>query len=231
MRTLRALAYPLAVGTEVRMLGRVKECTDLIESGGRLIDIGCSSGWLAPHVLAKGYQDYVGVDRVIVGAGDRIGGPKLVEGSIFSLPFETGSFDAACLFDVIEHLPRGTEGRALREVWRVLKPNGKLYFSTPHASPIHAPLDPVWTLGHRHYRRATVQRLLRSAGFTPDRMFVAGGVVECLDHIGLLVYKHLLHRPQPQIRLVRRLIERSHGHDQRLGMTLFAVASRQNQTG
>jgi SAM-dependent methyltransferase len=152
--------------------------------------------------------------------------PQLVEASIFNLPFAAGSFDAACLFDVIEHLPRASEERALREVWRVLRAGGRLYFSTPHASPIHAPLDPVWSLGHRHYRRATIQGLLRSCGFTVDRMFVAGGVVECLDHIRLLMYKHLLHRPHPKIKLINQLIERSHGKDRRLGMTLFAVASR-----
>ncbi len=210
------------------MVGRVKECANLIEPGHRLLDIGCSSGWLAPIVMSKGFQDYVGIDRVIVDSHQAKGTTKFVEGSIFNLPFSDGSFDAASFFDVIEHLPKGTEEKALREIWRVLEPAGKLYFSTPHASPIHTPMDPVWCLGHRHYRRATIQRLLCSVGFTLNRMFVAGGTVECLDHIALLLNKHLLHRPHPQIRLVNRLIERSHGHDRRLGMTLFAVASRRS---
>jgi len=226
VKTKRALAYPLAVGSEVRMVGRVKECANLIDTGHRLLDIGCSSGWLAPIVMSRGFQDYVGIDRVIVGSHQARGTTNFVEGSIFDLPFRDGSFDAVSLFDVIEHLPKGTEEKALLEIWRVLEPAGKLYFSTPHASPIHAPMDPVWSLGHRHYRRSTIRRLLHSAGFTVNRMFVAGGTVECLDHIGLLLSKHLLRRPHPQIRLVNRLIERSHGHDRRLGMTLFAIASR-----
>jgi SAM-dependent methyltransferase len=208
------------------MVGRVKECASLVEPGRRLLDIGCSSGWLAPTAESKGFQDYVGIDRVIVGSHDARGITKFVEGSIFNLPFGDRSFDAASLFDVVEHLPKRTEEKALREIWRVLEPAGKLYFSTPHASPIHTPMDPVWCLGHRHYRRATIGRLLRLVGFTVDRMFVAGGTVECLDHIGLLLSKHLLHRPHPQIGLVNRLIEQSHGHDRRLGMTLFAVASK-----
>jgi SAM-dependent methyltransferase len=226
VKVRRANAYPLAIGTEVRLLGRIRECADLIEAGNRLLDIGCSSGWLAPIVIDKGFQDYVGIDRAIVGEDRARGKVKFVEGSVFSLPFSDEAFDAVCLFDVIEHLPRGSEESALHEVRRVLKANGKLYFSTPHASPIHAPLDPVWSLGHRHYRRPTIRRLLTSAGLTVDRMFVAGGVIECLDHIGLLLYKHLLHRPHPQIKLVNQLIERSHGSDRPLGMTLFAVASR-----
>jgi hypothetical protein len=72
----------------------------------------------------------------------------------------------------------------------------------------------------------TIQKLLHAAGFTVDRLFVAGGLAECLDHIRLLAYKHLLHRPHPPIEFMAKLIDRSHGHDSRLGMTVFAVASR-----
>jgi SAM-dependent methyltransferase len=230
LRHDRALAYPLAIGTQVRLVGRIKECADLIEPGRRLLDVGCSSGWLAPIILGNGFHDYVGVDRAIVGAAETRGALKLVQGSVFALPFADGSFDAVCLFDVVEHLPRGTEENALREVWRVLKTGGKLYFSTPHASPIHTPLDPVWTLGHRHYRRVTVRRLLLSVGFRIERLFVAGGVVECVDHIGLLVYKHLLHRAYQHNTAIDQLIQRSHGRDQSIGMTVFAVASRQSSS-
>ena len=208
------------------MLGRIKECADLIEPGHHFLDIGCSSAWLAPTVLNKGYRAYVGLDRVIVGSEHMSGSATFVAGSVFALPFEGGSFDAACLFDVIEHLPRGSEVTALREARRVLSTGGKLYFSTPHASPLHAPLDPVWILGHRHYRRTTVLRLLRSSGFTVDRLFVAGGLIECLDHIRLLVHKHLLHRSVTPVKFISKLVERSHGSDRSLGMTVFAVASR-----
>jgi SAM-dependent methyltransferase len=176
--------------------------------------------------MSKGFRSYVGIDRVIVGSGPAMTGRLFVEGSVFCLPFRDSSFDAVTLFDVIEHLPRQTEERALTEAYRVLRVGGKLYFSTPHANPVHTPLDPVWCLGHRHYRRTTIRRILQSAGFTIDRMFVAGGVIESLDHVRLLVYKHLLHRQVPSIDLVSRLIERSHGRDKRVGMTVFAVASR-----
>lgn len=197
----------------------------MVQPGNRLLDIGCSSGWLAPLVMDKGFHQYVGMDRVIVGSREPSDQSQFVEGSVFSLPFRSESFDAVCLFDVIEHLPRATELAALIEVRRVLTKAGRLYFSTPHASPIHTPLDPVWCLGHRHYRRSTVRRLLQSSGYRVDRIFAAGGAIEALDHVRLLIYKHVVRRPQPEIQLVDRLIERSHGRDRRLGMTLFAVAS------
>src|SRR5260370_35431166 len=131
MRVHRDLAYPLAVGTEVRMQGRVKECAGLIDTGDRLLDIGCSSGWLGPIVMSKGFRSYVGIDRAIVGSGPAMTGRLFVEGSVFCLPFRDSSFDAVTLFDVIEHLPRQTEERAWTEAYRVLRVAGKLYFSTP----------------------------------------------------------------------------------------------------
>jgi SAM-dependent methyltransferase len=226
MKVKRSLAYPLAVGAEVPLQGRVKECVGLVEPGEWLLDIGCSSGWLSAHVLSKGFKGYVGMDRVIVGDRNAALGTMLVEGSATELPFSDESFDAACMFDVIEHLPRGSEDTVLREAHRVLRRNGKLYFSTPHASVLHTPLDPVWSFGHRHYRRSTIRRLLQSSGFTVERLFVAGGAIEALDHIRLLAYKHFLGRQLPPIEWVSRLIERSHGEDKRLGMTIFVVASR-----
>ena len=226
MKSGRGLAYPLALGSSVRLQGRIKECAELIDSGDRLLDIGCSSGWLADVALRKGYHHYVGVDRLIHGPRRNENGAAFVEGSVLDLPFRSESFDAVCLFDVIEHLPRASEDRALREAHRVLSRGGRLYFSVPYASAIHAPLDPVWMLGHRHYPRAKARRLLERAGFNVDRMFVAGGTIEALDHIRLLVYKHVLRRQRPQVGWIDRMIERSHGRDHRLGMSLFVVASR-----
>jgi hypothetical protein len=68
--------------------------------------------------------------------------------------------------------------------------------------------------------------LLADAGFKVDRLFVAGGLVEGLDHLRLLLYKHALRRPLPELPALIRWIDRSHGSDHQLGMTIFAVASR-----
>jgi ubiquinone/menaquinone biosynthesis C-methylase UbiE len=46
------------------------------------------------------------------------------------LPFDSDSFDAATMFDVLEHIP--DDRRAIAEVFRVLKPGGYLLISTPN---------------------------------------------------------------------------------------------------
>jgi SAM-dependent methyltransferase len=221
---------PLPVGSPVELHGRVKECIGLLDPAERLLDIGCSAGWVADGARSRGIRSYVGLDTSITGR-TASANVEFVVGSALELPFNDQSFDAVCLFDVIEHLPKGSEKGALYEAQRVLRPDGRLYLSTPHASPIHTLLDPAWFFGHRHYRRTTIQFILETTGFKVDRLFVAGGVVECLEYLRLMLYKHLLHRTAPPLGQVAKLIDKSHGRDHLLGMTIFATASRADEAG
>src|SRR5260370_24246729 len=152
----------------MQIVGRLRECANLVDGGGdRLLDVGCGYDWLASLVLSKGFRGYVGIDEHLrVGPQASTGEKTFVEASIFKLPFPNESFDAVSLFDVIEHIPKGSEELALREIRRVIKNDGRLYFSTPHASPLHTMLDPTWWfLGHRHYRRRTFRQLLTLLSF------------------------------------------------------------------
>lgn len=55
---------------------------------------------------------------------------RFVCGDATDLPFESQSFDAVTLFDVLEHIPDGK--KAVLEVLRVLRPGGFLLISTPN---------------------------------------------------------------------------------------------------
>jgi ubiquinone/menaquinone biosynthesis C-methylase UbiE len=133
----RNFAEPLAFGAEVPFQGRVRECATLVEPATRLLDVGCPSGWLAPLVLGK-VSEYVCLERVLPAPPNASLQISFVSGSALKPPFKDQNFDAVCLFDVIEHLPKGSELTTLREAHRVLRPGGGLYVSTPHASMLHA---------------------------------------------------------------------------------------------
>lgn len=49
----------------------------------------------------------------------------LQQGSAYNLPFDDGSFDAVCIFFVLEHLEHPS--MAVREAFRVLSPGGLIY--------------------------------------------------------------------------------------------------------
>ena len=46
------------------------------------------------------------------------------------LPYADASFDQAVSVSVVEHIPGDGDGRALAEIWRVLKPGGLLHLTT-----------------------------------------------------------------------------------------------------
>ncbi len=64
---------------------------------------------------------------------------ELVErGSLLSLPFESGTFGAVLCLDVLEHINLLEQPPALREIRRVLVPEGRLLLSVPNLAHLHS---------------------------------------------------------------------------------------------
>lgn len=81
----------------------------------RLLDLGCGDGYFL-YRWTKCKERY-GLDKLL---GDEIEG---------SLDFPDNYFDYVTMLAVIEHLSQPE--KLIREIWRVLKPNGKLIITTP----------------------------------------------------------------------------------------------------
>jgi len=106
-----------------------------IEKGHRVLDLGCGTATLT--ILLKKAQpeaEVVGFD----------GDPKILEiakekvaktgvdihldyGMAFELPYPDNFFDRVVSSMVLHHLTRENKARTLKEVFRVLKPDGELY--------------------------------------------------------------------------------------------------------
>ena len=67
-------------------------------------------------------------------------GLELHHGDLSSVGFAAGSFDAVTMSHVIEHVPQPVV--LLKEVWRVLRPGGRLVVTTPNSG----------SLGHQVFR-------------------------------------------------------------------------------
>ncbi len=97
-------------------------------TGARLLDIGCSSGALLRSARTHGF-DAEGVEPAAQAAEfAQSAGLKVFHGYLEEARFPASSFDAVTLMEVIEHLP--DPSALLREVWRILKPNGVLVVGT-----------------------------------------------------------------------------------------------------
>jgi SAM-dependent methyltransferase len=97
--------------------------------GKRLLDLSCGAGHTAQILARQGFKvtatDYRPPPPMPQEI-HRVGGVDL---NAF-LPFKSGSFDAVNLVEVIEHIEN--QPQLIREIARVLKPQGLVLISTPN---------------------------------------------------------------------------------------------------
>jgi SAM-dependent methyltransferase len=111
---------------------RVDRALQLLSSGERLLDIGCGTGVLPARARDR-FRDVHGVD--VAEAPVRIARRQGVVASIVNLndqglPYEDSYFDAVTILGVL-HLLYDMRS-ALREIHRVLRPNGELIVAVPN---------------------------------------------------------------------------------------------------
>jgi ubiquinone/menaquinone biosynthesis C-methylase UbiE len=106
--------------------------------GGDLLDVACGFGRHAVALAQAGYH-VVGVDRshaLLAEARRRAGEgrwPELVQADYRELPFADASFDAAInLFTSLGYFGDEEDTRALAEIARVLRPDGRLVIEIMH---------------------------------------------------------------------------------------------------
>ena len=106
--------------------------------------------------------------------------PDIVSDAIH-LPFKSGIFEQVFFTDVIEHLNKKYESKALKEINRVLFQLGELILTTPNNNPLFTFLDPYrYLIGHRHYKKKEISDLLEANGFKILNMFTSGGLWLCI---------------------------------------------------
>ncbi|MEN7982692.1 MAG: methyltransferase domain-containing protein, partial [Nanoarchaeota archaeon] len=96
--------------------------------------------------------------------------------------FKKNYFDVIVMFDVIEHIPKNTEKKALKEINRILKKDGKLLITTP-ANNFSNFFDPAWYFGHRHYSKKQMMNIFKNSDFKIEKMKIKGGFWETFNMI------------------------------------------------
>ena len=83
-------------------------------------------------------------------------GIEVTHGSLTELPYQDNSFDMVCAFDVIEHIE--DDELAVREIQRVLKPNGHAFLTVPAYQFLWTDHDEI----NHHFRRYTMKNLSKT---------------------------------------------------------------------
>jgi 2-polyprenyl-3-methyl-5-hydroxy-6-metoxy-1,4-benzoquinol methylase len=146
---------------------------------GRIIDAGCATGALLSTLAARGWE----VQGVEI-SGQQAEYCRKRGLKVSSLPLEENAFppeyfNAVHASHLIEHLNRPAAFAA--EAYRILKPGGCLYLTTPNIAGLQARLfGPRWRsaiFDHLYlFSRASLSALLCRAGFRVERCRTWGGL-------------------------------------------------------
>lgn len=172
-----------------------------IKERTRILDIGCWTGPL--EILFEKTDAHVtGIDiedGPLKYAKKRFPRYRFVKASIIdNMPFKKNEFDIVLFFMVIEHIPKGSELVALRNINKVLKKGGKLCFNTMNSSLLSNLLDPAYFFGHRHYSEKHLRDLLSLSGFKVEKVNFNAGFFTTAYIVTLYFFKHVLKRGEPR---------------------------------
>jgi len=129
----------------------------------KLLDCGCGAGF-----TAQIFKDLhiTGIDFLkpaIIAARPYLS--RLINASVYSLPFQSNSFDGIIVRSLLHHL--ATPDRAINELHRVLKPEGEIVLMETNANFISTPLrnliyktSPAFSDFHKNFNFETLKNIL-----------------------------------------------------------------------
>jgi 2-polyprenyl-3-methyl-5-hydroxy-6-metoxy-1,4-benzoquinol methylase len=164
-----------------RPLGGHRMLLGLVPAGGRVLDVGCSGGYLAERLVAAG-ATVTGIELDPV-AAERARGvcERVLVGDVerIELPFEPESFDAVVCADLIEHLR--DPAAFLARVRPLLRPGGRLALTTPNVANWTIRLQLLFGRW-RYTERGILDR-------THTHLFTRRTLIECLEGSGFEVQR------------------------------------------
>jgi len=165
------VAGPLIRTTDAAILARAA-----VTTGDHVLDVGTGPGYLAIAAsklvgsdgLAIGIDASPGmIDRARTLAARTRSAATYEVASAESLPFDDDVFDVAVSRLVFHHLTGDLKERALAEIARVLKPNGRLLVADLASSAAkHSHRAIAHLLGNHPETEADLEDLIRGSGFT-----------------------------------------------------------------
>lgn len=132
-----------------------------IPEGSKVLDVGCNSGEFMRLLQSKKQCDVTGADiSEEMVALCRQKGLNVVRCDADKLPFPDGTFDVVTLMEVLEHFHEPVP--YLKEIRRVLKKDGMLLGSCPHAN-LERYIHDDGRLHHQYYSELGIKNDLEQA--------------------------------------------------------------------
>lgn len=126
-----------------------------------ILDVGCGSGNMFDLLKEFGEVHGMDVSEEAILLSRNKGYRSLTQASIEHTPYQDASFDSIVALDILEHVPDDTI--AIQEIYRILKPEGYLFFSIPAYNFLWGKHDELY-YHFRRYTRKEIKRKLKENG-------------------------------------------------------------------
>ena len=164
-----------AIKKMIRRILLFKESTSdpKFDKPGRILDIGCGNGSFLNEM--KGWEKFgVEINAQAAKIGNDTGEMNIFAGDLIDAKYPSNFFDYIRSNHSFEHISNPNE--TLREIHRILKPDGKLLIGVPNINSLYARFFKKywWFLGAPvhvfNYSDKTLKQMLKKHGFNINKL-------------------------------------------------------------
>jgi SAM-dependent methyltransferase len=166
---------------------------ELQQTSLRILDAGCGTGFNLGYYSSGSARDVYGLDIADAALHHvrKRNFCKIAQASISEIPFRSDTFDLVFSFEVVTQTPLSMHDAAIQEMYRVLKPGGRLFIRVPAFMWLWSSHDEELEVRYR-YRRDELMKGLSTAGFSVEWASYANGFLfpvillrRFLKHVGI----------------------------------------------
>ncbi len=130
----------------------------------RILDIGCGTGIMMKNFQKYGEVNGIDIETTALNFCHKRGLTNLVQTELEKLPFKKNNFDIVSAFDVLYHKGIKNDVKALKEIFRVLKPHGILILTDSADMKLWSRHD-MAAHARERYTISTLSSRINASGF------------------------------------------------------------------